>query len=102
LDELGASNGYSTFLDRLPLYVARIIGASTFERKDVVDDVTRAGTGCDPVAGQGVTGPNDYRLKAGRLGLATESRLKHASPSLGGADPRSAPDGSSAAEYVRS
>jgi hypothetical protein len=44
------------FLNRLPLHVARIIGASTFERKDVVDDVTRAGTGCGTGRRTGVTG----------------------------------------------
>jgi hypothetical protein len=38
------------------LHVARIIGAATFERKDVVDDVTRAGTGCGLGRRAGVAG----------------------------------------------
>jgi len=60
-DVLGASNGYSArslvlASDRLPLHFARIIGAATFERKDVVDDVTRAGTGCGLGRRAGVAG----------------------------------------------
>ena len=47
---------WSWLLRSFALHVARIIGAATFERQDVVDDVTRAGTGCGLGRRAGVAG----------------------------------------------